>query len=314
VDSGGSHLPRPFACAGDYAECRRLHRQYGTTYYFASQAFRPEVRRRVHAIYGFVRVADEWVDNPTGGGAKSIADLARYRIELLRGLEGVPPETAVLRAFCDVVREVSIPVEEPLRFLDAMEMDITVHRYETYEDLRGYMRGSAASVGLMMCCAMEAWRTPEVFEAAVALGEAMQLTNFLRDVGEDAARGRIYLPLKDLDAFAVSDAEISNGIVSDRFVSLMQFEIARARRLYDLADKGIPLLPAQGRQAVLLARILYARILDCIEDQGYDVFSRRARTTRAEKLRIAARLMLGSRPWVRGGRVGAGIGPASGSH
>ncbi|RYG39895.1 phytoene/squalene synthase family protein, partial [bacterium] len=250
-----------FASAADHAECRRLHRRYGTTYYFATQRFPAAIRRRVHALYGFVRVPDEWVDNPahTNKDAQSRA-LSDYRAQLLRGLEGVRPEEPALRAFCDVVHEVRMPLEEPLLFLDAMQMDLTVDRYETYRDLRGYMRGSASAVGLMMCAALEAGDDPEMLAAAQALGEAMQLTNFLRDVAEDAARGRIYLPQEDLRSFGVTEDEIFSGVISDRFCNLMKFEIARARALYALADIGIPMLPPCAQKAVQLARVLYSRI------------------------------------------------------
>lgn len=283
-----------FADAADYAVCGQLHRRHGTTYYFASQRFRPDARRRTHALYGFVRVPDEWVDNPNGLTLKQrVNALSRWRRQLLDGMDGVKPAHPVMRAFCDVVRETGMPLEEPLCFLDAMEQDLAIGRYETFTDLRGYMRGSAAAVGMMMCHVLGASITPQAERAACALGEAMQLTNFLRDVGEDADRGRIYLPLEDLASFGVAEDEVLNGQISDRFLNLMKFEIRRARALYAEADKGIPLLPPDTRKAVLLARILYSRILDRIEKRGYDVFTGRARTGKLEKLAVAIKVMLG---------------------
>jgi phytoene synthase len=283
-----------FAGAEDYALCRRIHRQFGTTYYFASQRFGATMRRRTHAVYAFVRVPDEWVDNPNGMTlAQRAKKLADFRREFLEGLEGVRPNEPVLRAFCDVVREVEMGVQEPLLFLDAMEMDLTETRYDTYEDLRRYMRGSAAAVGLMMCSVLEAGEDPKMIQAAKALGEAMQLTNFLRDVGEDAQRGRIYLPQEDLFRFAISNDEVLEGRISERFRGLMRFEIARARELYRQSDVGIPMLPPRARTAVKLARVLYERILDRIEDRDFDVFSGRARTSKVEKLQVAARVVLG---------------------
>lgn len=284
-----------FASPADYAVCRQLHRRHGTTYYFASQRFRPETRRRTHALYGFVRVPDEWVDNPNGMTLEQrVNALSRWRRQLLDGMDGVKPSHPVMRAFCDVVRETGMPLEEPLCFLDAMEQDLAVGRYESFADLRGYMRGSAAAVGMMMCHVLGASVTPQAQRAACALGEAMQLTNFLRDVGEDAERGRIYLPLEDLASFGVSEEEVLNSQMSDRFLNLMKFEIRRARALYAEADKGIPLLPPDTRKAVLLARILYSRILDRIESRNHDVFSGRARTSKLEKLIVAARVILGT--------------------
>ena len=284
-----------FSDARDDATCRRLHRHYGTTYYLASHWFRPEIRRRTNALYAFVRVPDEWVDNP---GDLTIEQrrvlLQDWRTQFLHGLEGVRPKHPAMRTFCDVVRETAIPLEEPLAFLEAMDQDLTVNRYPTYADLRGYMRGSAAAVGIMMCYVVGSTTTPQVTRAAQALAEAMQLTNFLRDVGEDASRGRIYLPLEDLATFEVPESEIISGQMSDRFQTLMKFEIARARALYLEADKGIPLLPPSARKPVVLARVLYSRILDRIEARNYDVFSGRARTSKLEKFVVALQVTCGS--------------------
>jgi phytoene synthase len=285
---------RRFATEGDYEVCRRLHRQHGSTYYFAARRFPATVRRRVHAVYGFVRVPDEWVDNP---GSMDIPERRRqldcYRRELILGFDGVVPECDVLRAFCDVCRESQIPIDEPLHFLEAMEMDLQRTRYETYADLRDYMRGSASAVGLMMCRVLEMEVNEPTFQAAAALGEAMQLTNFLRDVAEDFGRGRIYLPQEDLQSFQVRERDILRGIVTEEWRRLMRFEIERARALYRVADQGLPRIPRHARKAVMLARVLYARILNRIEEQGYDVFSKRARTSSIEKLTCAARVVLG---------------------
>ena len=214
-----------------------------------------------------------------------------YRNEFLRGMDGVRPSQPVVRAFCDVAREVTLPLEEPLLFLDAMAMDIYKSRYETYEDLREYMRGSAASVGLMMCDLLEVPTNDRMRAGAVALGEAMQLTNFLRDIGEDMRRGRIYIPQEDIDRFHGADEAISTGETNQAFIDLMKFEIDRARSLYCESDNGISQLPTHVRKPVRLARILYSRILDRIEDQGYDVFTKRARTSRMEKFLTAWRTL-----------------------
>lgn len=285
-----------FALPGDIEECRRLHKLHGTTYYYATQRFRPDVRRQVHALYGFVRVPDEWVDNP---GEMSVqernAKLVQYRSELMRGFDGICPSHPVLRAFVDVMHETSIPIEEPLVFLEAMEMDLTVRRYETYEALRHYMRGSASAVGVMMSHVLGAGDNQSALRAAMKLGEAMQLTNFLRDVGEDLDRDRIYLPLEDMDRFRVTEDEVLNGELSDRFIALMKFEIDRARTLYAEAEPGILLLPKEARKAVKLGLVLYSRILDRIERRRYDVFGGRARTSTTEKAVVAAQVVLGLR-------------------
>lgn len=292
TNSPSSKPDASFATRSDYAECRRLHCKFGKTYYFASQFFPGVIRRRVHALYGFVRVPDEWVDNPESKTSAECAVLLRaYRNQLIHGQDGVCPEEPVLRAFCDVMRETQMSLEEPLLFLEAMEQDLTQDRYPTYRDLENYMRGSAAAVGIMMCQVLGTPQCEHVREAAFSLGNAMQLTNFLRDVGEDARRGRIYLPQEDLARFNVHESEILAGLMSSRFKNLMAFEIERARSLYVKADLGIPLLPGRGQKAVRLARILYAKILDRIEENRFDVFRVRARTSGLDKAVTLLRML-----------------------
>lgn len=278
------------ASEADHELCRRLHRRHGTTYYFATSRFPARTRRRVHALYGFVRVPDEWVDNPD---EEPEPRLSAYREDLVCALEGARAAHPALRAFGDVARECGMAADEPLCFLDAMAMDLTVARYPTYAHLETYMRGSAAAVGMMMCDVLGAGDDPKMRAAARALGNAMQLTNFLRDVREDAARGRIYLPQDELATFGVGEDEILAGAMSDRFRRLAEFQVARARALYVQADEGIPLLPPEARKAVRLARVLYSRILDRIEDRGHDVFGGRARTSKVEKIAVAARVLAG---------------------
>jgi phytoene synthase len=289
----GAPLPGAFASAADYAVCARLHRLHGTTYYLASRRFPREVRRRVDSVYGFVRVPDEWVDNPGGlSPSEQRAKLDGYLCELLRGLEGVAPSEPVLRAFVDTMRSTGMPVDEPLLFLDAMRMDLEVFAYPSYASLRRYVRGCASAVGLMMGHASGAPLTSEVREHAILLGEAMQMTNFLRDVPQDAALGRVYLPEEDLAAHGVSREDVLQGRWSAAFERLMRFEIARARELYARSDAVIATLPRRTRAPVRVARVLYSRILDRLEGQGANPYVRRARTGRLEKLWVAARVGL----------------------
>lgn len=291
---GTTKAVAPFASPMDHAECRCLHRRFGTTYYFATRRLPARIRRRVHALYGFVRVPDEWMDNQSNASAtQREQQINSYRNELLRGMDGVRPSHAVLRAFCDVAREVALPIEEPLLFLQAMEQDIYTSRYLTYADLEEYMRGSAVAVGLMMCQLIEVEMDDRIRTSATALGEAMQMTNFLRDVGEDIRRGRIYLPIEDLMKFPGSEDAILHEELNADMIGLLKFEIERTRELYRAADVGIPLLPKNAQKAVKLARILYSRILDRIEERNYDVFNGRARTSRFEKLATAVRVLFG---------------------
>jgi phytoene synthase len=191
------------------------------------------------------------------------------------------------------MHETALSLDEPLLFLSAMEQDLSTDRYSTYEELRGYMRGSAAAVGVMSCALLGLDPDAARSEAAMALGEAMQLTNFLRDIGEDAGRGRIYLPQEDRARFGVRETDILTGRATPEFRALMRFEIARARQLYAASDLAIAGIPGRGGRAVRLARVLYARILDRIEALEYDVFHARARTSRMEKLIALVKVMAG---------------------
>jgi len=164
-----------FATPADYEACRRLHRQHGTTYYFASRRFPLPIRRRVDALYGFVRVPDEWVDNPVQDEAETLKRLMEFRGQLVAAVAGTPPREPVLRAFADTMAETGMGLEEPLLFLDAMESDLTVRRYATYADLQGYMRGSASAVGAMMCTVLGVEMNADRTHGAHRLGEAMQL-------------------------------------------------------------------------------------------------------------------------------------------
>lgn len=265
-----------------YAHSQRLNARHGKTYYFSTLFFPPEVRRSVHALYGFVRYPDEIVDNPPPGSDPA-ASLQNYRAATLDALETGGSDLPVLHAFADMARRHSLPPEYPLAFLDAMAMDLTRTRYETFEELKTYTYGSASVVGLMMCYVLGA-SDPAALRPAHDLGLAMQLTNFLRDIGEDwTTRGRIYLPQEDMARFGYTESMLAAGCVNPEFIALMQFEIARARAYYESADTGMAFIPPSCRLPVELARTLYARILDKIEANHYDVFRRRARTTGLEK-------------------------------
>lgn len=276
--------------AAAYEHCRQINRHYGKTYYFSTRFFPEDVRPAVHALYAWVRYPDEWVDNPEGMtlGAQR-EKLRRWRDASADAVKTGLCDHPVLAAFADAARRHEVPVAYMHAFLDAMEMDLTVSRYETFEELKRYMWGSASAVGLMMCHLIGA-RDPAAVPYAADLGLAMQLTNFLRDVGEDwRERGRIYLPQEDLRRFGVTEADIAEGRVTDGFRALIRFESERTQALYAHADQGFSYIPADRRLPVRLARILYARILDKIDQNRCDVFSRRARVPTWEKLVVLAR-------------------------
>lgn len=271
-----------------YELCRRAQKAHSQTYYFSTQLFPADVRPHVHAMYAFMRYADEIVDNPGAANlAEQLAGLDAFEKETLAAVEGEAVPNPVLRAFAATVRARGISPGLIEAFMKSMKMDTNTFRYPTYADLEEYVYGSAAVVGLMMCRVVGATderSTPP----AEALGVAMQLSNFLRDVKEDWGRGRVYLPLEDLERFGYAEADLAAGVVDERFVGLMRFEIERSRVLYRVADGGMRYIPRGRRYPVVVARRLYAGILDRIEAQDYDVFSSRAETSSAYKLRVAA--------------------------
>lgn len=271
-----------------YERCRRVQEYHSRTYYFSTQLFPREVRPHVHAIYAFMREADEIVDDPGEATlGKQLARLDGFEEETLAAISGETVSTPTLRAFANTVRSCGIELDTVTAFLSSMKMDTRVFRYETFTDLRRYTYGSAAVVGLMMCRIMGVTDSAADPHAG-ALGEAMQLTNFLRDVGEDWERGRVYLPQEDLRRFGYTEEDLASGIVDERFARLMEFEISRARALYENADRGMHYIPRGRRYPIVVARRLYAAILDRIETNAYDVFSDKASTSAAKKLTIAA--------------------------
>lgn len=270
-----------------YAQCARLTRAHGTTYAWAAMLLPRQRRRHVHAVYALCRLADDIVDAPgatTGDVAATRAALAALRSRLTEALAGRPTDD-VLAAVAHTVAECGIDPGNFDRFFTAMQADLVVTRYESWSDLRGYMDGSASVIGEMMLPVLGA-TDPRALDPARRLGEAFQLTNFLRDVGEDLDRGRVYLPAEDLRRFG---ADPSRRQVDESWRALMRFQIERNRTLYDQAWPGVGLLPPAAARCVASAHVLYSRILDRIEDNDYDVFSGRARVATWRKVGIAAR-------------------------
>jgi 15-cis-phytoene synthase len=273
--------------AGCYELCRQVQKEHSRTYYFSTSLFPEDVRPNVHALYAFMRYADEIVDNP---GATTLEEqltgLSSFEEETLAAVAGETIANPVLRAFANTVLLRGIEPGLIEAFMRSMKMDTSVFRYPTYKDLEEYTYGSAAVVGLMMCRVIGA-SDEAANPHAEALGVAMQLSNFLRDVREDWARGRVYLPLEDLERFVYAEEELGRGVVDERFVELMRFEISRARGLYRVAEEGMRYIPRGHRYPVVVAGRLYEAILDRIEAQGYDIFAQRAQTSLPHKLRVA---------------------------
>jgi phytoene synthase len=280
-----------------YDACRQLNKAHGRTYYLSTWFLPKWKRHHVHALYGFARYADDIVDaSPdTTPGARATA-LKEWSEQFLAALDsGDTGDDILLPALLHTKRAFGIPTDVFRAFLASMEADLTVTRYPTFDDLMGYMYGSAAAIGLWMLPVLETAAdvdAKQAAERAMDLGVAFQLTNFLRDVKEDFGRGRIYIPLEDLDRFGVSEEHIAAGRVDGAWTDLMRFEIARTRDIYTRADEGIAMLHPTSRPCVTCARVLYSGILDAIEGQGYDVFAARASVPASRKLAVAARALL----------------------
>ena len=269
-----------------YARCRELNKAYGTTYYAATFLLPRVKRHHVHALYGFCRYADDIVDDlgpaPLEVRERALADFgARFFADAARG----ESDDEVLKAVVHTVRAFGLDVDCFARFLRSMTMDLSVTGYETFDDLLDYMDGSAAVIGEMMLPILEP-RSPAAVTHARDLGIAFQLTNFLRDVGEDLERGRVYIPQEDLRKF---DVDPRRRAATPDWQALMAFEIQRTREYYASADLGIPMLPRSSARCIRSARCLYSEILDRIEQANGDVFRTRARVPTARKLWVVAR-------------------------
>lgn len=270
-----------------YARCRELNKRYGTTYYWSTKVLPRVKQHHVWALYAFCRYADDIVDDlgpvSVERRADALADFGnRFFLDLAAGRSDDP----VLKAVVHTVKAFDIDTDCFRRFLRSMTMDLTVATYETWDDLLVYMDGSAAVIGEMMLPILEPLR-PEATAHARDLGNAFQLTNFLRDIAEDLDRNRQYVPQEDLRRFGV---DLTARRCTPEFVELMRFEIARCRELYVSADLGLAMLPTESAKCIGAARVLYGRILDKIEEQHYDVFAKRARVSTTEKALMVAKL------------------------
>lgn len=265
------------------------------SFYFATRFFPPELARSAHAVYWFCRTTDDLVDEcPTLDQGRS--DLEAWDLALRDALRTRTSEQPVLRLFLDAVEKHAIPAEYAFELIEGMRMDLNGQRYETFSDLRVFCYRVASTVGLMMSHVI-GFAQPAQMAAGLRyaedLGVAMQLTNILRDIGEDLGRGRLYLPAGEMAEFGVTEQELRAGRISPAFQRLMAFQIARARDYYQRAQPGIPMLNAQGRFAVRIAAEVYARILRQIEANGMDSLAHRAVVPAREKYWLTARIMTG---------------------
>lgn len=281
-----------------YAHCRSITRKHAKTFYMATRFLPYHKQRSIFAIYGLCRTLDDIVDetpsmvNSTKRSKNEIIErLKKLRVQLTSAYRGVEQQNSVLIAFADVLNRYHISLEHPLALLDGVKMDLVKNRYENFYELYEYSYKVASVVGLMTA-EVFGYKNPLAVNHAVELGIAMQLTNILRDVGEDLSKNRIYLPKEDLLRFGLNEEDLFRRELSNKFVDLMKFQIERARDYYNRSDLGISMLDRDSRLPVLLARENYSRILDKIEENQYQVFNQRAYLSTTEKFSILPKVML----------------------
>ena len=270
------------------AESKSIHRQTGKTFYFATRLLPQRVRRATYVLYAFFRVADEVVDDPGGASPEEQRErLVEIREAALGHRETDDP---VLSAFSEVHEEYGIPDEEVELFIDAMLTDIEKSRYESYEELEAYMRGSASAVGVMMTIIMETDDLETALPHARKLGEAFQLTNFVRDVGEDVEdRDRIYLPLETLESNGVDVDDLEAQRFTEPVGDAVEHELRRAEGLYREGVAGIKYLPTDCQLPVLTAAVLYVDHHRLVREHGYDTVTTTPSLGTLRKVALVAR-------------------------
>ena len=280
--------PDSLALGPSHAYCERLARREAGNFYHAFRLLPGDQRRAMCALYSFMRVADDLADGP-GAAADKRPSLADWRRRLDAALQG-DYSHPLHPAFHDAIRRFGVPPAYLHAVIDGVEMDLDAVRYETFADLYPYCYRVASAVGLA-CIHVWGFSDERAKAHAEAAGVAFQLTNILRDLGEDAGRGRVYLPREDLARFGYGEEALRGRVRDDAFRSLMRFEVERAADYYRAAEPLAGLLRPAGRAVFLTMLRTYRGLLEAIVRRDYDVFSSRVRLGRWHKLWLAARAL-----------------------
>ena len=275
-----------------YLECKRLNSLHGKTYYLATLLLPPEKRPFVHALYGFARYADEIVDDLASilTEEEKANSLKKWGDGVLADIRSGKSKDHVGSALVDTVKRFNIPIVHIVAFINSMKMDFTITDYHSYEDLCEYVYGSSSVIGLQMVAVLGTNSDTDIKEANIAaekLGIAFQLANFIRDVGEDLDRGRIYLPITELQAHGVTREMLENRIVTPQIKSALKEQIRRVRILKEESATGIKLLSADSRSCIEAASELYCGIVDEVEKIDYEIFTKRAKTSTLRRVKVA---------------------------
>ena len=275
-----------------YQECKRLNSIHGKTYYLATLLLPPAKRPHVHALYGFARYADEIVDDLASNLTldEKAYVLKKWSNQVLSDIKSGSSNDPIAAALVDTTSRFKIPIAHFEAFLHSMNMDLSVRQYQTYEDLHEYVYGSAAVIGLQMVSVLGTISPDAVTsanEAAEKLGIAFQLANFIRDVGEDLDRGRVYLPMTELEAHGVNRQMLEARVTTPQIKSALKEQIQRVRRLQNESTAGIKLLTPGARQCIQAASQLYCGIVDEVEKIDYQIFTKRAKTSNWRRTKVA---------------------------
>jgi 15-cis-phytoene synthase len=259
-----------------YETCRRMQRRHDPTYYWATRRLPADIRPATHALYGYVRTADEIVDGPRRAASTEArrAALDAWESELERGLAAGRSAHPVVGALVDAGQRHRLPLGELRTYMRSMRIDCGPVRIETWPELEAYMDGSAGSVGRIMAPLLG---VPQRHHAGYGrLGLAFQLANFIRDVPEDTRLDRVYLPAEDRARFGVDEADLAGEHASPELRALLAHELRRARALFAESEPAIAAAPASVRGGVRFAVAIYLRVLDRVERIDFDVLGRRA--------------------------------------
>ncbi|HSB02213.1 MAG TPA: phytoene/squalene synthase family protein [Anaerolineales bacterium] len=286
---------RPFFSywAGDaslrkaYKQAERITAQHSKSFSFASGLLPEEKRSAVRALYAFCRTVDDIVDKPSEAERDSQLCYWRGVVETASFAD----QDLVAAAWADTLTRYHIPRHYALQLIDGVARDLSQSRYQTFDELATYCYGVASTVGLMSMYIV-GFRSHEAVPYAIKLGVALQMTNILRDVGEDYRNGRLYLPREELAFYGIQESDIAKGRITDRWRQFMSFQIERTRQLYAESWAGMKMLEREGQLAVGAASVFYQGILDEIAKHDYDVFARRASLSIWGKISRLPTLML----------------------
>jgi len=282
IDLAGN-IPHPSTCpffsywAGDaslhnaYKKAEKITAEHSKSFHFASGLLPEEKRSAVRALYAFCRTVDDIVDEAMDAECETQLNYWRGMVENACFLDS----DLVAVAWADTLARYNIPRHYALQLIDGVARDLLQTRYQTFDELATYCYGVASTVGLMSMYIV-GFKTNEAIPYAIRLGVALQMTNILRDVGEDYQNGRLYLPRQEMAFYGIREEDIAKGRLSDNWRQFMKFQIDRTRQLYQESWSGVKMLEREGQLAIGAASVFYSGILDEIEKNDYDVFTRRA--------------------------------------